>query len=90
MSLLYRGLHRAGVYQLTRQTIFFMTKLLVAGGLMVAAILSQLESMTVWLSWTLLERGTTLAALIGLGAGVYLITLLILGVRLKDLKAATE
>ncbi len=90
MSLLYRGLHLAGVYQLTRKTLLFITKLVIAGGLMVAAILWQLEEMQVWLEWHFAERVMWLTALIALGASVYLVTLMILGVRLKDLKAATE
>ena len=90
MSLLYRGLHVAGVYKLTRRTVVFVTKLALAGGLMVAAILWQLEDMSVWLTWSLFERVMSLTILIGLGAGVYLVSLLIMGVRLKDLKAATE
>lgn len=57
---------------------------------MVAAILWQLEDMSVWLTWSLFERVMSLTILIGLGAGVYLVSLLIMGVRLKDLKAATE
>ena len=80
----------AGVYKLTRRTVFFVIKLAVSGGLMVAAILWQLEEMSVWLTWSLFERVMSLIALIGLGAGVYLISLIIMGVRLKDLKAATE
>lgn len=90
MALLYRGLHRAGVYQLTSRTWWFVGKLIVAGGLMVAAISSQLESMSVWLEWSLSDRVVSLALLIGLGAGVYLLSLLVMGVRAKDLKAATE
>jgi putative peptidoglycan lipid II flippase len=46
--------------------------------------------MAVWLSWSLSERVMWLTMLIGLGAVVYLVTLVIMGVRLKDLKAATE
>nr|WP_216602764.1 murein biosynthesis integral membrane protein MurJ [Vibrio europaeus] len=90
MFLLYRGLHIAGVYHLTKRTLLFIAKLVIAGGLMVGAILWQLEEMNVWLTWTLLERVMWLTALIGLGAAVYLLSLLIMGVRLKDLKAATE
>ncbi|OAJ95995.1 murein biosynthesis integral membrane protein MurJ [Vibrio bivalvicida] len=90
MSLLYRGLHIAGVYHLTKRTLLFIGRLVIAGGFMVAAILWQLEEMNVWLTWSLLERVLCLTALIGLGAGIYLATLLVLGVRLKDLKAATE
>ncbi|WP_039958535.1 murein biosynthesis integral membrane protein MurJ [Vibrio sinaloensis] len=90
MLLLYRGLHLAGVYRLTRTTLVFIAKLVVAGGLMVAAIIWQLEDMTVWLTWSFMERVLWLVALIGLGAVVYLISLVTLGVRLKDVKAATE
>ncbi|KLN64228.1 murein biosynthesis integral membrane protein MurJ [Vibrio sp. VPAP30] len=90
MSLLYRGLHIAGVYHLTKRTLLFIGRLVIAGGFMVATILWQLEEMNVWLTWSLLERVLCLTALIGLGAGIYLATLLVLGVRLKDLKAATE
>ncbi len=57
---------------------------------MVAAILWQLDEMSVWLEWSFHYRALMLAALIGLGAFVYLITALVLGLRLKDLKAATE
>ncbi|MDN3683827.1 hypothetical protein QW180_06250 [Vibrio sinaloensis] len=57
---------------------------------MVAAIIWQLEDMTVWLTWSFMERVLWLVALIGLGAVVYLISLVTLGVRLKDVKAATE
>ncbi|MEZ8099797.1 murein biosynthesis integral membrane protein MurJ [Vibrio bivalvicida] len=90
MSLLYRGLHIVGVYHLTKRTLLFIGRLVIAGGFMIAAILWQLEEMNVWLTWSLLERVLCLTALIGLGAGIYLATLLVLGVRLKDLKAATE
>lgn len=90
MTLLYRGLHIQGVYKLTRQTLMFIAKLIVAGGIMVAAILWQLESMSVWLTWHLTERVGALVALIALGAIAYLSVILLLGVRLKDLKSATE
>ncbi|MDA0149748.1 murein biosynthesis integral membrane protein MurJ [Vibrio sp. LaRot3] len=90
MALLYRGLHLQGVYKLTKTTLLFAARLVVAGGAMVAMILWQLEEMSVWLTWSFSERVMWLAILIGLGAGIYLLTLLILGVRLKDLKAATE
>lgn len=36
------------------------------------------------------QRALTLTGLIGLGVASYLAILLLLGVRLKDLKAATE
>ncbi|YCO03194.1 murein biosynthesis integral membrane protein MurJ [Vibrio sp. VNB-15] len=90
MALLYRGLHIAGVYQVTKRTVFFIVRLMVAGGAMVAAILWQLEDMSVWLDWSFAHRSGVLGMLIGLGAVVYLAVVFLLGVRLKDLKAGTE
>ncbi|NVK67993.1 MAG: murein biosynthesis integral membrane protein MurJ [Vibrio campbellii] len=90
MALLYRGLHIAGVYQITKRTVLFIIRLVIAGAAMVAAILWQLEDMSVWLDWSFAHRSGVLGMLIGLGAGVYLAVVFLLGVRLKDLKAGTE
>ncbi|SUP92200.1 MviN protein [Vibrio owensii] len=90
MALLYRGLHIAGVYQITKRTVFFIIRLVIAGAAMVAAILWQLEDMSVWLDWSFAHRSGVLGMLIGLGAVVYLAVVFLLGVRLKDLKAGTE
>ncbi|HHC6638173.1 TPA: murein biosynthesis integral membrane protein MurJ [Vibrio parahaemolyticus] len=90
MALLYRGLHIAGVYQITKRTVFFIIRLVVAGAAMVAAILWQLEDMSVWLEWSFAHRSGMLGMLIGLGAAVYLSVLFLTGVRLKDLKAGTD
>nr|WP_017190106.1 murein biosynthesis integral membrane protein MurJ [Vibrio harveyi] len=90
MALLYRGLHIAGVYQVTKRTVLFIIRLMIAGAAMVAAILWQLEDMSVWLDWSFAHRSGVLGMLIALGAGVYLAIVFLLGVRLKDLKAGTE
>ncbi|HCE3064590.1 murein biosynthesis integral membrane protein MurJ [Vibrio parahaemolyticus] len=90
MALLYRGLHIAGVYQITKRTVFFIIRLVIAGAAMVAAILWQLEDMSVWLEWSFAHRSGMLGILIGLGAAVYLAVLFLTGVRLKDLKAGTD
>ncbi len=90
MALLYRGLHIAGVYQITKRTVFFIVRLVVAGAAMVAAILWQLEDMSVWLEWSFAHRSGMLGMLIGLGSAVYLAVLFLTGVRLKDLKAGTD
>jgi putative peptidoglycan lipid II flippase len=90
MVLLYRGLHLAEVYQITKRTIFFILRLVIAGAAMVAAILWQLEDMSVWLEWSFAYRSGVLGMLIALGAAVYLVVLFLTGVRLKDLKAGTE
>ncbi|MHC6800320.1 murein biosynthesis integral membrane protein MurJ [Vibrio antiquarius] len=90
MALLYRGLHIAGVYQITKRTVFFMIRLVIAGAAMVAAILWQLEDMSVWLDWSFAHRSGVLGMLIALGAVVYLVVLFLTGARLKDLKAGTD
>ncbi|AXB30525.1 murein biosynthesis integral membrane protein MurJ [Vibrio campbellii] len=90
MALLYRGLHIAGVYQITKRTVLFIIRLVIAGAAMVAAILWQLEDMSVWLHWSFAHRSGVLGMLIALGAGVYLAVVFLLGLRLKDLKAGTE
>jgi len=90
MALLYRGLHLAGVYQLTKTTLLFSAKLLVSGVVMVAAILWQLDNMQQWLDWGFSQRALTLTGLIGLGGFVYIVSVLILGIRVKHLKAATD
>ncbi|HDU8578055.1 murein biosynthesis integral membrane protein MurJ [Vibrio antiquarius] len=90
MALLYRGLHIAGVYQITKRTVFFIIRLVIAGAAMVAAILWQLEDMSVWLDWSFAHRCGVLGMLIALGAVVYLVVLFLTGARLKDLKAGTD
>jgi putative peptidoglycan lipid II flippase len=90
MGLLYRGLHKAGVYQVKRATILFLLKVLIASAAMVAAIVFANKEMAHWLTWSLVERIIVLAGLI-FGAGiVYLISLVVVGIRPKDLKAATD
>ncbi|USD59939.1 murein biosynthesis integral membrane protein MurJ [Vibrio sp. SCSIO 43140] len=90
MALLYRGLHRQNVYRITKKTIGFVVRLVVAVAAMVAVLQWQLQDMQQWLSWGLSERILTLTILIGLGGVTYLVALLILGIRPKDVKAATD
>ncbi|MCC4223536.1 murein biosynthesis integral membrane protein MurJ [Vibrio campbellii] len=90
MALLYRGLHIAGVYQIPKRTVLFIIRLVIAGAAMVAAILWQLEDMSVWLGWSFAHRSGVLGMLVGLGTVVYLAVVFLLGMRLKDLKAGTE
>ncbi|MDG3088948.1 murein biosynthesis integral membrane protein MurJ [Vibrio hannami] len=89
MTLLYRGLHTAGVYKISKETLYFVVKLVISGGAMVAVILSQLDDMSQWLAWGTTERIMMLALMIGLGGLTYAVTALLLGVRFRHLKAAT-
>ncbi|MGF1725945.1 murein biosynthesis integral membrane protein MurJ [Photobacterium nomapromontoriensis] len=84
--LLYRGLHLAGVYQLTKETLWFVARLTLAGTAMVTALLWLLPAMAQWLQWSLALKAGWLAGLIGLGGGVYLVVALLLGVRPRHLR----
>ncbi|MDO6704773.1 murein biosynthesis integral membrane protein MurJ [Photobacterium sp. 1_MG-2023] len=85
-ALLYRGLHRDGVYQITRTTLSFIFRLILAGGAMISVLLWLSPAMAEWLSLSFLLRVYWLAGLIGVGAVTYLLTLLITGVRLHHLR----
>jgi len=85
-ALLYRGLHRANVYRISRTTLLFVLRLALAGAVMAAALLWVLPVMSQWLAWSLSYRVLWLAGLIAFGAIAYLVTVLVLGVRLHHLK----
>lgn len=90
MVLLYRGLHIAHVYRLTRTTVFFVIRALIAGGVMASFVYYWLHDMSAWLSWNLTERILHLALMVAVGGLVYLLSLLVMGIRLKHLKSATD
>ncbi|WP_298768530.1 murein biosynthesis integral membrane protein MurJ [uncultured Shewanella sp.] len=87
-SLLYRGLYRQKVYKISRTTVIFFIKILLAASVM-AGVLYQFDpSQDVWLSWSLHQRGLMLVELIAAGVMSYLVCLLILGIRPWRLKTA--
>lgn len=85
-GLLYFGLHRDGVYRISRKTLGFVARLAAAGAAMIFALLEVMPNINVWLTWSTGHRGLWLAGLIVLGAVVYLIVALILGVRFHHLR----
>ncbi|OBT06630.1 murein biosynthesis integral membrane protein MurJ [Vibrio sp. UCD-FRSSP16_10] len=89
MALLYRGLHRAQVYRLTKHTVSYIARVAIAGIAMVLAILYLLKPLDAWVEMSLKHRVMELITMIGAGACAYLIVALLLGIRLKHLKANT-
>ncbi|USD38209.1 murein biosynthesis integral membrane protein MurJ [Ferrimonas sp. SCSIO 43195] len=85
--LLYRGLKRQGVFELSGSTWGFLIRVLVAGVIMAVSVawLSPVEA--AWVAMEFVTRALTLAALIGAGVVVYLLTLLVMGIRPRDLRA---
>ncbi|CAM3012250.1 murein biosynthesis integral membrane protein MurJ [Vibrio rarus] len=88
MALLYRGLHKAQVYRLTGQTVSYIVRVALSGGAMVLAISYVLKPLDAWLAMSLHQRIFELITMIGVGALAYLVVALLLGIRLKHLKAS--
>lgn len=85
-SLLYRGLHLAGVYRISKATIVFFVKAVVSTALMVVVLYYFSPSQAQWLAWPFIERGYALVGLIVLGAVAYLMGLLVCGIRPWSIK----
>ncbi len=79
--LLYRGLHIAGVYRVTKSTVIFFIKVIIATGLMAVLLLNTLPVQSEWLAMDMMMKILTLIKLIVSGAVVYLLSLVIMGLR---------
>ena len=85
-GLLYRGLRQHGIYQPQAGWAIFSFKLLIAMLVMAAALWFGIGSESTWFAFPLLERVMRLTLLVVLGAGVYFVTLWVLGFRIRDFK----
>jgi putative peptidoglycan lipid II flippase len=90
MGLLYRGLHRANVYRIQASSLLFLARVVLAGMAMGGVVWFVLDDIVIWQSWGQLNRSVHLLGFIILGAVSYLMALLLLGIRPKHLKAATD
>ncbi|MCE9678004.1 murein biosynthesis integral membrane protein MurJ [Shewanella sp. AS1] len=86
-SLLYRGLHKAGVYRVSRATLLFLAKAIVAAAFMVATLYYLMPAMEQWLAFDFMQRCIKLLQMIGSGAVVYLLVMVSLGIRPWRMKA---
>ncbi|BCV37476.1 putative lipid II flippase MurJ [Shewanella chilikensis] len=86
-SLLYRGLHLAGVYRVSKQTIIFFIKVLLATAAMVCLLIYFSPEQAQWLEWSFVERFAHLFSLILGGALGYFMALVLFGIRPWRLKA---
>ncbi|WP_065187446.1 murein biosynthesis integral membrane protein MurJ [Shewanella woodyi] len=80
-TLLYRGLAKANVYKVSKQTGLFFGKALLSCIVMVTVLIQLLPSQDIWLQQVFTQRALTLLALIGAGVGSYLISMIVLGIR---------
>ncbi|MBE8166978.1 MAG: murein biosynthesis integral membrane protein MurJ [Shewanella sp.] len=85
-SLLYRGLHKAGVYRMSKSTLLFIIKNVFSVTAMIALLLYLNPADSNWLQFTLEQRIIELAKLIALSGLAYVSGLLLLGVKPWQLK----
>lgn len=88
--LLYRGLHKAGVYKVALPTLIFFAKVALSTLAMGALLWYLLPTQAVWLEWHIAERASALAGYIGLGALVYGVSLIMLGIKPWQMKRARK
>jgi putative peptidoglycan lipid II flippase len=80
-TLLFRGLHRDGVYRPSAGWGLFTGRIAVAAAVMSLALWFATPALAAWGEWAAPDRVVRLVGLIALGAGSYAATLLLLGVR---------
>jgi putative peptidoglycan lipid II flippase len=88
--LLYGALHKQGVYIASSQTIWLIVKIVLASTLMGAAIFMFNPAAVAWVDFSLLGKILELAKLIAMGAAVFVICLLVLGVRKSTFSASSS
>lgn len=84
-GLLWLGLRREGVYQAQPGWLMFGLRLVLASALMVAVIVFLNKDLVQWLAWGWQQRSIHLALLVAAGMAAYFGTLLVLGLRPRDL-----
>ncbi|MFT5592329.1 MAG: putative peptidoglycan lipid II flippase [Oceanicoccus sp.] len=87
---LFFGLRKAGFYQAQAGWGKWITRIVVANSVMVVVILTINPAIELWMVFSEWQRAMWMLALVSAGAGSYGATLLLMGVRLKDLSARTS
>ncbi|MGL4826683.1 MAG: murein biosynthesis integral membrane protein MurJ [Vibrionaceae bacterium] len=85
--LLYRGLHIANVYRMSKVTLLFALRLFFGVLLMGGLVYYFLPDQQHWLSMAMSEKLLWLGGLIALGGTSYLATLMLVGVRVSHIQA---
>ena len=86
-GLLLRGLLRASVYHFQPGWPLYIVRLLGATGAMAVAVLLLAPENSLWLEWHWQRRALEIALVCGGGIAAYLLTHLLMGTRLKHLRA---
>jgi len=86
-GLLGWNLHRDGVLKAQPGTFLFLSRTLVATLVMAVLVVYLNPARELWVQASVLERSWYLAGLIAIGGAVYVVTLLISGVRMRHLRS---
>ena len=87
-ALLYRGLDRQRRYALSRETAWLLARSALAAAAMAAALWAVVPDAALWSAWDAARRFAALGALLLAASGLYAAALWLLGVRIRDLRAA--
>ena len=80
-TLLWRGLRADGVYQQLDGWGSFLLRIVIAVAVMSVTLVWLVPDVSIWLTWSVLERASHLAVAIAAGAGAYFVTLAAVGLR---------
>ncbi|MDH5231676.1 MAG: murein biosynthesis integral membrane protein MurJ [Gammaproteobacteria bacterium] len=83
--LLYRTLRKQGFFRPDPGWLFYALRIFLAAGMMGGILFYIAEPLAVWASWDNFTRIWHLMAYIALGAAVYFISLILMGIKLKPL-----
>src|SRR5690606_2843620 len=89
-GLLYYHLRRANIYQPQAGWVLFLGKLLTALLLMAVALYFASGPSATWLNYAVVNKLLHLSGLVLLGAGVYFISLWLMGIRIQDFMRRTR
>ncbi len=89
-ALLFSGLYAAGVYQVQKNSVSVLLRMLFSALLMAAFLSFFSPSLSLWAGFSLLAAATKLFIFIAGAVCVYFALLFAFGLRLQDFKVSTE
>lgn len=88
--MLYHGLKSAHVFQLSRKTCWFMSRLIFSAVVMALLVYQMSPEFEIWLSFSFTKQVMQLVICIASGIASYLVCLFLLGIRFSDIKVAQK
>ena len=83
--LLYRGLRKDGTFKPDPGWLLFLARITFASVLMAGVLYYYIDDLAVWSEWNVWERSFNLALWVAVGGGVYFVSLLLTGLKFKEL-----